>query len=250
MKKSRLIVFALLVGAAANGECETQPADHRVYGALLRRYVAPDGVRYKEWAAHPEDIQKLRVYLGQLQSATPSGWGAPDALAYWINLYNAATLDLVLEKYPFKSIKDLGGPLSSPWKKTVATVEGRRLTLNQIENEVIRPTFRNPRVHFALNCASRSCPPIRAEAYVGERLAAQLEEQTKRFMGDTATNFVDAKGTLWLSKVFHWYAADFSAAEGSVVAFVAPYLDPAPGPGAAIRSVDYDWNLNEAAASR
>ena len=224
--------------------------DPAAYDALLRRYVTPTGVRYRDWAAHPGDVQKLTEYLAALQSVAPAKLEPKPALAYWINLYNAATVHLILEHYPVKSIKDIGGVLSSPWKIPVATVGGKQFSLNQIENDVIRPLFHEPRIHFALNCASRSCPPLRAEAYDGVRLDTQLEEQTARFLGDQATNSVDAQGTIWLSKVFDWYAADFAAAGGSVLAFVSPYLGltgstPGAGHVPALRYRDYDWNLNE-----
>lgn len=248
-----LIVF--IVAAAPTGECAILPVDHRVFDELLHRYVRPAGVRYRDWTEHPEDLRKLRQYLVGLQSGTPSQLGAEHALAYWINLYNAATLDLVLEKYPIKSIKDTGGPLSSPWEKSVTTVEGRQLSLTQIENDVIRQRFHDARIHFALNCASRGCPPIRAEAYVGERLAIQLEDQTKRFLGDATRNFVDATGTVWLSKIFAWYAADFVAARGSVLAFASPYLtlpqaNTLARAKSSLRYTEYDWSLNEATNDR
>ncbi len=251
MKRVQRLLPMFIVAKAAMAEGATLPVDHRMFDELLHRYVTPAGVSYQDWSQHPEDIQKLRRYLSGLQSATPSQMGAEPALAYWINLYNAATLNLVLEKYPIKSIKDIGAPSSSPWEKTVATVEGRPLSLSQIENDVIRPKFHAARSHFALNCAARGCPPIRPEAYVGERLRSQLEDQTKRFLGDRKTNFVDATGTIWLSKIFEWYAADFEAASGSVWAFVAPYLEGSPAGARSaskspLRYTEYDWTLNEA----
>jgi hypothetical protein len=173
-----------------------------------------------------------------------------DALAYWIDVYNAVTLNLVLENYPLESIKDLGGVLSSPWKRKLIVVEERELSLDEIENSIIRPSFREPRIHFALNCAAKSCPPLRAEAYTGERLDEQLEEQTIAFLWNPAENGLDEKGRLALSRIFDWYRSDFEEAAGSVVEFVRPYLPALQGEDPAeavpVRYREYDWSLNEA----
>lgn len=238
--------------AAAPG---VAPPDHAAYDALLAKYVARDGVRYAAWHAAGADRAALEAYLARLQEVDPSaladsaGGGRDAALAYWINLYNAATLDLVLDGYPVRSIRDLGGDAGSPWRRTVVTVAGRSLSLDAIENDVIRPGFAEPRIHFALNCAARSCPPLRAEAYVPKRLDAQLEAQTRAFLADAARNRLEGDA-LVLSRIFDWYATDFERAAGSVPAWVRPYL-PAlaalpPGAAPAIRHADYDWSLNEA----
>jgi hypothetical protein len=183
---------------------------------------------------------------------TPGGEGS-DALAYWINLYNAATLDLVLDGFPVKSIRDLDDAGGSPWRKPVVTVGDRSLSLDAIENDIIRPTFREPRVHFALNCAARSCPPLRAGAYRADSLDAQLEEQTRAFLRGGGAELVDGDPpTLRLSKIFDWYAEDFAGAHGSVTTWLRSYL-PAlaarPDTARVTREFRaYDWSLNEAGA--
>jgi hypothetical protein len=250
-----LTVFTISLCAAlgvvfpAHSE-ETKP-DHSILDRLLREYVSEAGVDYRAWSENPEHRGALRGYLAAMEKAVPSRLERSDALAFWINVYNAATLNLVLDKYPVKSIKDVSGALSSPWKVKVATIEGNGLTLDQIENDVIRPSFLEPRVHFALNCAARSCPPLRAEAYSGETLDAQLEAQTVAFLSDGKSNFVDESGTLHLSKIFDWFKHDFEEAKGSVAEFVAPYIPSlAAAPGSKPPKIvhqDYDWSLNEAA---
>lgn len=232
---------------------ETSP-DHSAYDALLHRYALPAGVDYRSWSGNKEDLATLRSYIVSLQRQAPSQLERSEALAYWINLYNAATLNLILEHYPVASIKDIGTALSSPWKKKVVTVEGKQLSLNEIENDIVRPSFLEPRIHFALNCAARSCPPLRSGAFVGPQLESQLEEQTVAFVGDTKKNYVDEKGTLHLSKIFDWYAKDFEEAKGSAVTFVKPYItalqaNAVTGATPQVKFEDYDWSLNETAAS-
>jgi hypothetical protein len=241
--------FALFMAIPCFAE---DPPDHSAYDALLHRYALPTGVDYRSWSRSKEDLATLRSYLASLERQAPSRLERSEALAYWINLYNAATLNLILEHYPIATIKDIGTALSSPWKKRLVTVEGKQLSLNEIENEIIRPSFLEPRIHFALNCAARSCPPLRTEAYVGMQLETQLEEQTIAFVGDAKMNYVDDKGLLHLSKIFDWYAKDFEEAKGSAVAFVRPYISAlqaytATGKTPPVKFEDYDWSLNEAA---
>lgn len=234
-------VAAVLSGAA-----------HQPFDALLHMYVKRTGVDYDAWDTNNADLAALRRYVESLETVPVSELENDPAarsaeLAYWINLYNAATLHLVLEDYPVDSIKDLGGLLSSPWDRKVVTVEGTDLTLNDIENRIIRARFDEPRIHFALNCASRSCPPLRAEAYVPDRLDEQLEAQTKAFLSDPGHSRVEGDHYR-LSRIFDWYRDDFVKAAGSVPAFVRRYV-----PGAAalaadakVKHLDYDWALNEA----
>jgi len=228
-------------------------AVHEPFDALLKKYARPDGVDYNAWTMNEKDHRALDRYVRTLESVPISDLGedaaAHDAaLAYWINLYNAATLRLVLEDYPVDSIKDLGGFLSSPWDRKLVTVEGTELTLNDIENRIIRAKFDEPRIHFALNCASRSCPPLRAGAFTGADLDTQLEEQARAFLSDRELNRVEGDH-LRLSKIFDWYGGDFEKAAGSVPAFVRPYLKAAgedPGADAKVKYFDYDWSLNDA----
>ncbi|MBZ0267485.1 DUF547 domain-containing protein, partial [bacterium] len=227
-------------------------AVHQPFDALLKEYVRPGGVAYNAWTTNGKDHGALDRYVRTLESVPISDLGEDEAardgaLAYWINLYNAATLRLVLEDYPVDSIKDLGGFLSSPWDRKLVTVEGTELTLNDIENRIIRAKFAEPRIHFALNCASRSCPPLRAGAFTGPELDTQLEEQTRAFLTDGKLNRVEGDHYR-LSKIFDWYKDDFEKAAGTVTAFVRPYLKAAgqdPGSDAKVKHVDYDWSLND-----
>lgn len=247
-----LALLLAITAAPATARAIAAP-DHSDFDALLRRYVSKGGVHYAAWHANASDRAALASYVARMQTMNVSALseftdGRDQKLAFWLNLYNAATLNLVLTGYPVKSIKDLGGLSKSPWEREIVTVEGKELSLNAIENEVIRATFAEPRIHFALNCAAKSCPPLQAGAYSGNQLSTQLEEQTKTFLADQRFTRFDGK-KLTLSRIFEWYAKDFEAAAGSVAAWVRPYLPALAALPAtakvAVKHADYDWSLNE-----
>jgi Protein of unknown function, DUF547 len=226
---------------------------HTDFDRLLQKYVVDDRyVQYDLWHANEEDNSSLGEYIRRLEGVDPKNLTRDEAMAYWINLYNAVTLELILDHFPVESIKDLGGKLSSPWGKELVTVNGQALSLNKIENEIIRPTFADPRIHFALNCASVGCPPLASRAYVGQKIEAQLEEVARRTMANSY--WVDlsrcgtyGKGSIKLSKLFDWYQDDFGGADG-LRNFLGHYL-PAKklalqNGGCSLDYNDYDWKLN------
>jgi hypothetical protein len=233
-------------GAVSAGAAAPAP-DHSAYDDLLGRYVTPGGVRYTAWHASASDREALQEYLDRMADVAPSELPREDRLAYWINVYNAVTLDLILDGYPVKSIKDLGGVIRTPWKKELITIDGEKRSLDEIENEIIRPRFQEPRIHFALNCAAVSCPPLRAEAFVGAKLEAQLQEQTTSFLAGAGALFPDGDGRLRLSRIFDWYRTDFES-DGSLQDWVRPYVPALAALDSAedveIRFLDYDWSLN------
>lgn len=166
-------------------------------------------------------------------------------LAFLINLYNAATLRLILDRYPIASIRDIG-PAWDPnkaWKLPAVKVFGRTVTLNELEHGMIRPVFNEPRAHFALVCAAKGCPPLRSEAYDGARLDAQLDDQARVFLSQKAKNDASKAGeTAYLSPIFRWYMKDFGGSKRSVLRFVKKWL-----PVEEDWEVDwtvYDWSLN------
>jgi hypothetical protein len=236
----------MLVSPAAGRDYDRAAfVDHSPFSALLAKYVQKGGVRYAEWHASGDDRQALDDYLATLAAVEPSALTRYQRLAFWINAYNAFTLDLVLDQYPLESIRDI----DSPWKRKLVTVEGRSLSLDEIENEIIRPGWKEPLVHFGLHCAAVGCPPLRPEAYEGPRLHEQLEEQARAFLADGTANRVDESGRLHLSKIFEWYREDFEQNRGSLVKWLTPYLPALEGRTAKdvkISFADYDWSLNEA----
>jgi len=240
------LVFAQafsLKAAASKDHAETSvvdimvinPPSHAAFSDLLKRYVSAAG--NVDYAGLKKEHAALDAYLSALSKNTPaSSWSRNEKLAYWINAYNAVTLDLILDNYPLTKITDLDK--GKPWDKKIVTLGDERYTLNQIENEIIRPQFNEPRIHFAVNCAAASCPPLRNEAFVASKLESQLEEQTRSFIRNEAYNALSGK-TLRASKIFDWYGEDF----GDLNEFFGKYMNLPSD--ANIEFTEYNWSLNK-----
>jgi hypothetical protein len=183
-------------------------------------------------------------------------WGRAERIAFWINTYNAFTVKLVLDHYPIASIRTIGWLPGAAFRERfipMPGLKGGNVSLDDIENGTLRADFREPRIHFALVCASRSCPMLRGEAYRAKDLDRQLDDQARSFLGDSTKNRFDATtNTLHLSSIFKWFRVDFETAAGSLRAYVGRYLnDPrAVEPGVRIEFLDYDWSLNDRSAPR
>ena len=243
MKLLLLAIFAI------SASCVQAAFDHSHADltAILKKHVSNEMVDY---AALKQDPDKLGAYLVKL-SQVPKGefdkWNRNQREAFLINLYNAATLKLVVDHYPVKSIKDIG----NPWGKKVVKVFGSAVTLDDVEKNLLLKTFKDPRIHFGVNCASIGCPALRDEAFQAAKLDNQLAEQTTNFLRDTSKNRVDAKNNaLYLSRIFDWYQSDFKKTAGSVEKFVTPFFNNddqlAIGKGRLkIKYTDYDWSLNK-----
>lgn len=227
--------------------------DFRIWDELLQRYVDDLGrVNYQRWKAEGADV--LRVWLESLADVDLADFTDADArLALWLNAYNAIAISQVLEVYPIASIrpKVLGIPnwlsFLDFFTRSNTIVGGKKYSLNQIEHAILRPEFAEPRIHFALVCASVGCPLLRRGAYFPESVRTQLEADASRFIHNPDKVRYDAqKKTLYLSKIFKWYEEDFVKAAGSVAGYVGGYLGPeaAVGDGWAIVFLPYDWNLN------
>jgi len=224
-------------------------ADIAALDAVLAAHVKNGHADY----ASIQTDQRLTAYLASLAELKPDALPSRnEQLAFWINAYNAFTLKLVTDHYPVKSIRDIPHPgLPSTWDLPVALIGGRTYTLNEIEHVIIRPTFKEPRVHFALVCAAVSCPPLRAESYSADRLDAQLSDQARLFLA--AKNRFDAtERRAELSSIFNWFATDFGDKPAALLAALAPYapvavqksLETNPGQWS-ITYLDYDWALND-----
>lgn len=230
------------------------PFSHAAFDTLLRRHVRGHGVDYRGWKARPADLAALASYTGRLASADTTGWPRDAQVAFWINAYNAITLERVLGAYPVSSITKIRPTLgvlpgNGVWKEK-HRVAGADLSLDDIEHGILRGRFGDARVHFALNCAARSCPPLARRAWTAAGLDTALAGATRRFLAAPRYNAI-AAGRAWkLSKLFEWYGEDFVAATGSVPAFVLRHLPPATARGvdpAKVRwtTLPYDWSLNE-----
>lgn len=218
--------------------------DHTSWSTLLASHVTPLGnVNYEGFV---EEAAKLQEYLDQLSENPPGkNWSDNDELAYWINAYNAFTVKLIIDHYPLKSIKDIAGGLpmiNTPWDIKFFKIGGIDFDLNTIEHNILRVEFEEPRIHFAVNCASFSCPKLKNEAYIGERVNEQLDEQAREFIFNADKNQVTASATK-ISKIFSWFEDDFNK-KGSVLSFIKKY-QPALDETNEIQYIDYIWTLNE-----
>lgn len=234
--------------------------EHTVWDALLKRYVDGRGmVDYAAWKASAADQQALDQYLAQLSSASLSAPSSrPAQLAYWINAYNAVTIKGILREYPTTSIRQHTARLVgyNIWKDLQLQVEGRGYSLEQMEHDILRK-MGEPRIHFAIVCASIGCPPLRNEAYTAHRLEEQLTANARAFFADPAKFQSDAgRRTLALSPILKWFAEDFGPTQAEQLRRIAPFLPDAAarqlaGSGTAhVRFLEYDWGLNDRSASR
>ena len=254
------IFFILLVCANAYA------FDHRhaAFDQLLQQVVVPHGPQTDvDYALLKTKVADLDAYLEVLQEVTADeyhAWDPSQQLAFLINAYNAFTLKLIVMHYPeIDSIRDLGGLIfSSPWDIEFFQLLGKPATLDIVEHDLIRKNFAEPRIHFAVNCASRGCPPLQTTAYTAEKLDAQLEHATRQFLRDPERNrYVPGKKRLELSSIFNWYKPDFEQAAGSIEKYVAPYITDDPetrtlisNHGASRSFLDYDWALNDKATRK
>lgn len=268
-----ILLLALLPLAAG---AQSFDHDHKAWSALLKKHVVlidngkASQVRYAGFA---QDRNELKAYLGTLSRVTQAefnAWSKPQQMAFLINAYNAYTVEKILTRYPnIKSIWDFGKVFGNPFKDKFFNLLGREFSLDMIEHETLRKpgAYDEPRVHFAVNCASTGCPMLREEPYVAARLDAQLEEQTKRFLSDRSRNRHNAQdNALEVSEIFKWFTTDWSSgyrgfdgkspAMQSREQFFGKYAALlADNPTqqqviterkAAIRHLDYDWTLNDA----
>jgi len=211
-----------------------------VYQQVLTMYVSSSGkVNYKGLKSADELVGQAIYHF---QNNTPQdNWSRNEELAYWINAYNLFTLKLVMDNYPVKSIKDIAG--GKPWDKKFIQLDGRTLSLNDIENNIIRKNFNEPRIHFAVNCASISCPKLINKAYTKDNLNTLLTQQTKAYLSDASQNELKEKSVA-ISNIFDWYKVDFDK-DGGVIPFLKKYSNVNIESGAKISYKEYNWNLNE-----
>lgn len=225
---------------------------HSAFARVLDRFVSTNGVDYAGLKAQPADLDAYLDEVARVSGPDFEEWSRPQRLALLINLYNAATLKLVVDHHPVTGIRKIGGWLTSPWELPVVRLWGRTNSLDWLEHGIIRPRYAEPRIHFAVVCAAKGCPPLRTEPFIAERLDAQLDDQTRRFLAQRDKNRLDvATRTLHLSPIFKWYRGDFEIDGDGLQQFLRPYFSEAEvpvldDPKLRIRFTDYDWSLNEA----
>ena len=213
-----------------------QHIDHSVWSSFLRKYVSEEGiVNYKAISENPS---VLNPYLNEFVKIHPKdSWSKNETLAYWINAYNAFTIKLIIDNYPVKSINDI----SQPWDKKFIPINGNLMSLNEIEHEILRK-MNEPRIHFAINCASVSCPKLLNEAYVADRLNEQLENAAKEFINSEQNQLIS--GNIKISKIFKWFKGDFEN-NSSVIDFINQYATTKIDKNEKVGYLEYNWSLNE-----
>lgn len=232
--------------------------DHGPWARLLSIYLseavagAPSGFDYDALRQNEGDREALRRYIEALEVLEPASLPRDEAFAFWVNLYNALTVELVVTHAPVRSIRDIAispDPAKGPWGRKLVTVAGRELSLDDIEHGILRGEFGDARVHYALNCASTSCPNLAATPYSGEGLDAMLDRAARDYINSPRAAHVE-EGSLTASGIFKWYMKDFGGTEEGVLAEIRRYagaeLSRRLEGVAAVSSYDYDWSLNEA----
>ncbi len=243
------IYFCLISIGTLTQTTYAEGLSNELYDNVLGSYVEDGLVDYAGLKSDPEELNNYLSQTSSVSKETFDGWTESEQLAFLINLYNAQTLDLIIENYPIKSIKDIAKKSGGPWEQPVVNLFGDKITLNTLEHEIIRKNYPEPRVHFALVCAAMGCPILIDKPYNTSTLYDQLEEQTKLFLMDKEKNSIKIKKkTLMLSPIFDWFKQDFIAKSGSVIDFVNPYFDNQANKKFKIKYTHYDWSLNDQAS--
>ena len=243
-----ILLILLSCESKQTHQAETEPISHEFWDQVLMEYVDASGrVNYQ---GLKEDPEILLNYLDLLRFNRPNEvrWNKKERLAYWINIYNAFTLKLIIDHYPLKSIKDIGSRIqipfiNSPWDIEFIDFGNEKISLNYVEHQILRKSFDEPRIHFAINCASVSCPTLRNEAYVAFKIDAQLADQARRFLKDSSKNVITPEA-LRLSKIFQWFSGDFDETK-SLYENLSILSGVAINDNAKAQFIDYDWSLNE-----
>lgn len=244
MKK---LFFLLLSFISIQCSLFAQVPSNEKFTALLKKNVDSKGlVDYKAIKANKE---KLQDYLDLISKDKPADdWSKDEKMAFWINAYNSYTIKLIVDNYPVKSIKDLNPKVSivyvsTIWDKKFFSIGGEKMSLNMIENRILRK-MDDPRIHFAINCASMSCPEMLNEAYEAKKLDKQLTQQAKKFLADKSRNDIDAKSPK-ISNIFNWFGKDFKRKGQTVIDFINKFSSVKINEDAEVSYMDYSWKLNE-----
>jgi hypothetical protein len=256
IKKLIVFMFSILIVCSIHPKAYAYTFDHSKFDQILKQYVNDKGlVDYNGIAKDP----RFGEYMTSLKSAQTDKMSRNGRLAFWIDAYNAVTIDKVIKWKPKKSVRETLIP--GVWTSTKFftsrdnIVAGRNLSQDDIENDILRKEFKDPRIHFAIICASLGCPPLPRFAYTAENVQTKLDEQTRKYINSPRGTRIDrANNTLFLSKLFDWYAGDFKAKSGSVMNFIKPYLAPETldflKRNPKIKYIYYNWALNAQAPLR
>lgn len=221
--------------------------NHDQFSVLLKKYVDKEGL--VDYEGFKTDRDSLKSYLELLSHNAPNdaNWPEEDQIAYWINVYNAYTIELILRYYPIESIKDIGSTITipfvnTPWDIKFIEIAGEKYDLNNIEHNILRKLWNEPRIHFAINCASLSCPKLMQEAFEGDILDKQLDERAKSFINDSYRNTITEKEAK-ISKIFSWFESDFTK-KMPVKDFINQYANEKIADKTKLEFKEYNWKLN------
>jgi hypothetical protein len=249
MKPAVFFIFVIISMGLAGPDLSVaaDSVDNRLWAELLKAHVQNGRVDYDGFK---QDESKLDRYLAILSATDPGTLFHNHQFAFYINAYNAFTIKLILTRYPgINSIKEISSFFSNPWHKKFIPLNGFKVNLDHIEHDILRSRFKDPRMHFAINCAAKSCPPLLNKPYEGDTLESRLDEQTRRFINHPGNTFLK-DGTLFISRIFKWFEADFS---GKPLSFISRYADDALKQALdntaatgeiPIQYLYYDWTLN------
>jgi len=249
-----MMLLLLLVTSSPGNDTDNGhksiPPSHEQWTELLSRHVKEDGL--VDYRGFQSDRNQLDSYLETLSKIhpDPERWSQDEQIAFWINAYNAFTIDLVLKHYPLESIKDIGSAIqipfiNTPWDIKFIEIGNEKMDLNHIEHGILRKKFNEPRIHFAINCASISCPRLRKEAYTALQLEEQLNQQARDFLNDHSKNVIQ-RNQVSISKIFKWFKGDFTT-QGSLLDYLNAYAETSIDEDADIDYLEYDWRLNDIA---
>jgi len=233
------LILLILLGSTSQSPASSS-FSHEIWNTLLKKYVSADGrVDYKGMMSEKD---KLQTYLNLLSSNSPKeDWLRNDQMAFWINAYNAFTVKAILDHYPVKSIQDIDN--GKVWDEPFIPIGTGKYSLNNIEHDILRKKFGDPRIHFAINCASHSCPRLLNEAFTTQGLYEQLNAAAKGFVNDPSKNKITAS-SVRLSSIFEWYKDDFTK-KGTLIDFINQYSAVKISSNATVSYLIYDWSLNE-----
>ncbi len=229
----------------SSDEQSSRVVSHQKWQSFLDSYLVRQGeyvlVEYNK--VTNEDKNTLKSYLSDLAITSPTKLKKSEQYAYWVNLYNALTIDLILDNYPLKSITKLGGLFSfGPWDDDIIEIQGKTMSLNDIEHRILRPIWNDPRTHYAVNCASFGCPNLQQQAFTAENSEVLLEHAAKEFINSDKGVLVK-NGQTELSSIYDWFAVDFGGKE-ELIGHFSQYRASLPDSLGKI-SYEYDWSLNE-----
>lgn len=242
-----MILTVVLFGLFAVLSAGKDTGLHKTWDTLLQTYVKNGHVNYKGFA---RDVKQLNAYLDTLDKTDISSFPREEKLAYWINAYNAYTVKLILNHYPIKSIRKI----SRPWKQRICKTAGKTLSLDHIEHKILRKELKEPRIHFAIVCASIGCPDLQSFAFTGERVNEQLDHAAARFFASRKHFYFETDGDkvkIYISKIFSWFGDDFGDNKELKVNFILRYLEKPDAEkikkagSVRMKYLSYDWNLNE-----